>query len=52
MSEEELYGLILGDDIGLDDKEELNRPLFKLKNDLASEIFPAEYLYLKNRRKV
>ena len=52
MSEEELYGLILGDDIGFDDKEELNRPLFKLKNDLAREIFPTEYLYLKKRRKV
>ena len=52
ISEEELYRLILGEDIGLDDKEELNRPLFKLKNDLAREIFPAEYLYLKNKRKV
>lgn len=52
MSEEELYGLILGDEIGLDDKEELNRPLFKLKNDLAREIFLEEYLYLKSKRKV
>lgn len=52
MSEDELYELILGTEIGLDDKEELNRPLFKLKNDLAREIFPAEYLYLKKNRKV
>lgn len=52
MSEDELYELILGTEIGLDDKEELNRPLFKLKNDLAREIFPAEYLYLKKKRKV
>lgn len=52
MSEDELYELILGTEIGLGDKEELNRPLFKLKNDLAREIFPAEYLYLKNKRNV
>lgn len=52
MDEDELYELILGTEIGRDDKEELNRPLFKLKNDLAREIFPAEYLYLKSKRKV
>jgi len=52
MDEDELYELILGTEIGHDDKEELNRPLFKLKNDLAREIFPAEYLYLKKKRKV
>lgn len=52
MNEDELYELILGTEIGLDDKEELNRPLFKLKNDLAREIFPMEYLYLKKGRKV
>ena len=49
MTEEELYRLILGPDIGLDYKEEQSRPLFKLKNDLAKELFPDGFLLLSKK---
>ena len=39
----DFYRLLLGEDIGLPYSEELKRPLFKLKNDLAKEIFKDEY---------
>ncbi|WP_173467439.1 hypothetical protein [Fibrobacter succinogenes] len=43
MNRKEFYKLLLGEDIGLPYSEELKRPLFKLKNDLAKEIFEDEY---------
>lgn len=49
LSEEDIYHFILGEDVGLDDEEELNRPLFKLKNDLAKEIFPEGFNILRNK---
>lgn len=49
LSEEDIYRFILGEDVGLDDVEELNRPLFKLKNDLAKEIFPEGFNILRNK---
>ena len=49
LSEEDIYHFILGEDVGLEDEEELNRPLFKLKNDLAKEIFPEGFNILRNK---
>lgn len=43
MNRKDFYKLLLGEDIGLPYSEELKRPLFKLKNDLAKEIFKDEY---------
>ena len=43
MKRKDFYRLLLGEDIGLPCGEELRRPLFKLKNDLAKEIFKDEY---------
>ncbi len=35
MNRKDFYKLLLGEDIDLPYREELKRPLFKLKNDLA-----------------
>lgn len=43
MKRKDFYKLLLGEDIGLPYSEELKRPLFKHKNDLAKEIFKDEY---------
>lgn len=47
LNEKEIYQMILGDEIGKPDGDEFFRSLFKLKNDLAKELFPEGYKLLK-----
>lgn len=47
MSPVEVYSMLLGSDVGLRDREERHKPLFKLKNDLARDLFPVGYRLLR-----
>lgn len=37
----------MGNDVGLRDREERNRPLIKQKKDLAMDLFPIDYRRLQ-----